>query len=167
MGRRVSAGGLEIAKTVRSTGCWCLSVGAVVVLAVSGCASGGPAGAASSSPTGLPEDVKVCGFLSPSEVEKALEFTITRVSYSHRPGSGGGECFGLCGRTGGGDVVVTLFSDGSARGCQGVWFSSAVRGGESSRLHHNTGKLLASSWRWRGCGSCDFDFVLWYIFVSC
>lgn len=63
-------------------------------LGLSGCSednvSGGALSSPSVSPTGLPEDVRLCGFLSPSEAEKALEFTITQVSYSHRPGSGGG-----------------------------------------------------------------------------
>ena len=50
-------------------------------LGLSGCSednvSGGALSSPSVSPTGLPEDVRLCGFLSPSEAEKALEFTIT------------------------------------------------------------------------------------------
>ena len=74
---------------VRSAGARWVSVGAVVVLGVSGCAGPGSGEAASPSPssTGIPEDVKVCGFLKPSEAEGALGFTIARVMYEHSPGS--------------------------------------------------------------------------------
>ncbi|BDA63770.1 hypothetical protein MANAM107_06040 [Actinomyces capricornis] len=71
---------------VRSVGSWCLSVGAVVALGISGCAEAGRLGEASPSPKGLPEDVKVCGFLKPSQVEEALGVAVKNFSYSHYPG---------------------------------------------------------------------------------
>lgn len=60
------------------------------LLGVSGCAGPGSGGAASPSPssTGIPKDVKVCGFLSPSETEGALEYKVGKMSYYHSPGYG-------------------------------------------------------------------------------
>lgn len=34
---------------------------------------------------GFPEDVRVCGFLSPSETERALEYEVGKMSYYHSP----------------------------------------------------------------------------------
>lgn len=66
---------------VRGVGLWCVLVG------VAGCAGPGADGAASPSPssTGIPEDVKVCGFLNSSEVENSLGFVVDRMTYSHSP----------------------------------------------------------------------------------
>lgn len=74
----------------RGAGAWWVSVGAVVVLGVSGCAGPGSGGAASPSPssTGIPKDVKVCGFLSPSETEGALDYKVGKMIYYHFPGYG-------------------------------------------------------------------------------
>lgn len=66
---------------VRGVGLWCVLVGAA------GCTGVGFPGGASPSPssTGIPEDVKVCGFLNSSEVENSLGFVVDRMTYSHSP----------------------------------------------------------------------------------
>ncbi|WP_223910914.1 hypothetical protein [Actinomyces capricornis] len=87
----------------RGAGAWWVSVGAVVVLGVSGCAGPGSGGAASPSPssTGIPEDVKVCGFLSPSQVEDTLGFAVDKFFYRHRPGDQSADASLSC------DIVVS------------------------------------------------------------
>lgn len=64
-----------------------------VILGLSACAGIGSTGSgtAVSTATSIPEDVKVCGFLTPSEVKGALGFTARQMSYYHVPGSGYGS----------------------------------------------------------------------------
>lgn len=59
-----------------------------VILGLSACAGIGSTGSgtAVSTATSIPEDVKVCGFLTPSETENALGHAVEGMNYHHSPG---------------------------------------------------------------------------------